>query len=294
VTGDRLTLSAGSLEVQLLPALGGSVVVFDRIAGDARQPLLRGAAGDAASVLDSACFPLVPYANRIRGGAFTCDGREVRLAPNMPGDPSPLHGQGWQNAWTVVEATATRAVLAYDHPAGEWPWHYRATQEIALDPGGLSLTLSCRNLSSAAMPCGLGFHPYYPCDADTLLDTQVTAAWTVDEAVLPVERVPATGRYDLVQRRICGQGLDNGYDGWSGSATIIWPAKSAALRLSSSDAGRFQVYSPASGGVFVAEPVQNANAALNAPQAQWPDLGLALLAEGEEHRLHARFDVLVA
>ena len=47
-----------------------------------------------------ASFPLVPFVNRIRGGRFTFRGREVRLAPNMAGDPSPLHGQGWLNPWT--------------------------------------------------------------------------------------------------------------------------------------------------------------------------------------------------
>jgi aldose 1-epimerase len=127
-----------------------------------------------------------------------------------------------------------------------------------------------------------------------LLDAEVASAWTVDTQVLPVDNVPATGRYDLRERRICGQRLDNGFDGWDGTATITWPGERASLRLSSHDAGRFQVYSPATGGLFVAEPVQNANAALNAPQSQWPELGLALLAQGRTASLHARFDVLVA
>ena len=51
-----------------------------------------------------ASFPLVPYVNRIRGGRFTFRGREVRLAPNMAGDPSPLHGQGWLSPWQVERA----------------------------------------------------------------------------------------------------------------------------------------------------------------------------------------------
>jgi aldose 1-epimerase len=281
------------LEVDLLPEVGGSIVRFERIEGDHRQPLLRGTGETIASVLDTGCFPLVPFANRIRGGCFLCDGRKIVLAPNMAGDASPLHGQGWLAAWEMKAHGASAATLSYSHHAGEWPWSYEARQEIALDPGGLSLTLSCRNLSAERMPCGLGFHPYYPCDGQTLLDTNVASAWTVDAAVLPVANVPATGRYDLRDRRICGQGLDNGYEGWGGSATMRWPDQRAGLRLSSPDAGRFQVYSPAEGGLFVAEPVQNANAALNEPQARWPDLGIMLLERGEEAVLHARFDVVV-
>lgn len=288
-----LALNSGLLEVQLLPPVGGCILRFDRVTDGHRQPLLRGAADTVTEVLDAACFPLVPYANRIRGGTFTCDGRTITLQPNMAGDPSPLHGQGWRSAWHVVEASEDHATLSFRHAAGEWPWDYEATQSVRLDPDGVSLELTCRNLSRERMPCGLGFHPYYPCTDATTLDTQVASAWTVDAQVLPVDNVPATGRYDLRQRRICGQGLDNGFDGWSGTAKITWPGEPASLRLSSADARRFQAYSPAQGGLFVAEPVQNANAALNAPQEQWPGLGLTWLEHGQSTSLHARFDVLV-
>ncbi|HEX4694673.1 aldose 1-epimerase [Sphingomonas sp.] len=289
-----LTLRAGALEVQLLPQLGGSIARFDRVAAGRRQPLLRAAPADANSVLDTGCFPMVPYVNRIRGGTFDCDGRTVTLTPNMAGDASPLHGQGWLGAWRTEQAGDDHATLSFHHAAGEWPWDYEATQHFRLDKDGLSLALSCRNLSADRMPCGLGFHPYYPCDADTMLDTEVESAWTIDAAVLPVDNVPATGHYDLRQRCICGQGLDNGFDGWSGTASITWPGEAAGLRLSSPDARRFQVYSPASGGLFVAEPVQQANAALNAPQADWPSLGMRLLEQGQSVAVHARFDVIVS
>ena len=293
MTGERLSLSAGDLRVELLPDVGGSILRFDRLDGTSRQPLLRGTDASIEDVLDAACFPLVPFANRIRGGRFTCDGRAIDLAPNMAGDASPLHGQGWRAAWRVTEADGAHACLLYRHASDEWPWDYETSQRIELDSGGLTLTLSCTNLSAEPMPCGLGYHPYYPCDADTVLDTTVAAAWTVNAAVLPVDCVPATGCYDLRQRRICGQSLDNGFDGWGGTAFIRWPAQPAALRLSSPDAARFQLYSPAEGGLFVAEPVQNANAALNAPQEQWPGLGIALLGRGERAVLHARFDVVL-
>ena len=290
---DRLTLRAGALEVALSPAVGGCIAGFDFISGGRRQPLLRGTGEPISDVLDSACFPLVPFVNRVRNGTFTCDGRIVTLSRNSPGDISPMHGQGWRAAWQVMGANDHEATLSFHHAAGEWPWDYEAIQHIVIDEHGLSLDLSCRNLSPRRMPCGLGFHPYYPCTTDTVLDTIVTSAWTIDAAVLPVAEVPATGRFDLRARRICAQALDNGFGGWSGTASISWPGEPAALRLSSPHAGFFQVYSPAQGGVFVAEPVQHANAALNAPQADWPALGLTLLEQGQSRNLHARFDVVL-
>lgn len=285
----RLHLSAGRLEAQVVPEIGGSIARFDLITGRDRQPLFRGSDEDYSDVLNAGCFPLAPFCNRIREGRFLCDGREVRLSPNMAGDASPLHGQGWRGIWDVVQEGSSELELSYRHVAGEWPWSYEACQRISLDEAGLSVELSCKNLSGHRMPCALGLHPYYPCDSETILDTIVTTAWMIDAQVLPVEEVPATGRYDLVKRRICGQGLDNGFEGWNGKANIDWGAARHPLTLTSSDAPRFQVYSPSEGGLFVAEPVQNSNAALNEPQEQWHALGIALLERGEQRTLHARF-----
>ena len=115
-------------------------------------------------------------------------------------------------SWSVEEAGESGAVLAFRHHHGEWPWAYEARQEFALDERGLALGLTCRNTGAEPMPCGLGQHPYFPCGPETELDTRVTHAWTVDEEVLPVERVVADGRYDLRERRVCGQDLDNRFD----------------------------------------------------------------------------------
>lgn len=286
---DRIELSAGDLRVALRPSVGGSIARFDVVADGQVVPLLRGTDVPYDDVLEAACFPLVPFVNRIRGGEFRCDGRTVRLSPNLPGDASPLHGQGWRSAWTVVDRDAASAVLAFEHAAGEWPWDYEARQRVALAADSLHIVLSCRNRSAEPMPCGLGVHPYWPCAHDTRLDTIVRSAWTIDADVLPVAEVPATERYDLQERAVCGQSLDNGFDGWCGEATVTWPDRGLSMRMSSPDADRFQLYSPASGGVFVAEPVQHANAALNRPQAEWDAAGLRMLAPDATRSLHVRF-----
>jgi aldose 1-epimerase len=142
------------------------------------------------------------------------------------------------------------------------------------------------------MPCGLGEHPYFPCDADTMLDTVVACAWEIDEHVLPTEKVPATERFDLRQRKACGQGLDHGFAGWNGTATIDGIAPGGGqLVMSSPEAHFFQLYSPTDGGLFVAEPVTHANAALNAPEEEWPELGMRVLEPGEEMSLTMRIDI---
>src|SRR3954466_2792870 len=97
-------LSAGRLRLSLGPSIGGAISTFDWQGEGRSRPILRPCNTRLENVLDAACFPLVPYVNRIRGGRFSFRGQEVQIAPNMAGDPSPLHGQGWLNRWRVEEA----------------------------------------------------------------------------------------------------------------------------------------------------------------------------------------------
>ena len=288
----NLVLHAGRLRLELSPSIGGAISAFEWVDDQTSRPILRKCHRRLEKVLDAASFPLVPYVNRIRDGRFAFRGREVRLTPNMAGDPSPLHGQGWLNPWTVEEASERSAVLTFQHEPGEWPWTYAARQEFALDQRGLSIRLSCRNKSDEPMPCGLGQHPYFPCGRETKLDTRVSHVWTVDEQLLPVEKVPAEGRYDLRKRLVCGQVLDNGFDGWGGLAWMGDPGWPYELVLSSASAGFFQLYSPPEGGIFVAEPVTHANAALNEPESEWPELGMRVLQPGQEMGLDMRTEVV--
>jgi aldose 1-epimerase len=253
---------------------------------------LRKCNSGSESVLDAASFPLVPFVNRIRGGRFAFRGQKVELHPNMAGDPSPLHGQGWLSPWNVEHSDDRRALLSFRHSAGEWPWDYEAQQEFTLDETALSIRLTCRNSSDRPMPCGLGQHPYFECNAQTRIDTDVTDVWTIDEHVLPVEKIPATGRFGLRDRPVCGQDLDHGFAGWGGSATIRDPQSPVSIRMSSPDARYFQLYSPASGGIFVAEPVTQANAALNEPEERWAELGMRVLDPGEAMSLDMTLEVI--
>ena len=286
----ELIMRADGLEAGLKPHVGGALTHFADLSGPEPVDLLRRGKAGFDDPLDSAGFPLTPYCNRIRDGRFSFRGREVRLQPNLPGQKHPLHGQGWRNAWQVLEAGETFAQIAFHHEAADWPWTYHSRLTVMLKDRGMDVVLTCKNLSDETMPCGLGLHPYYPCDAQTVLDTQVSEVWTIDDEIMPVTTAPATGRYDLHERKVCGQDLDNGYEGWSGSATLRWPDRGRGLRLTS-EAQRFQLYSPKEGGLIAAEPVTNANAALNHPEQDWTRLGLWLLEPGQRAQLTARFAV---
>jgi aldose 1-epimerase len=284
-------LVSGNLTVELVPSVGGAIGRFDYIDGERRTAVLRPSPEPLQNIRQASCFPLIPFANRIRGGCFHFRGREVRLTAAFPGEPLPIHGQGCLASWRIESASAIEAVLAFDHEADEWPWAYEARQYFALGEDYLTVRLTCRNLSSEQMPCGLGLHPSFNCNVGTRIQTSVEQVWAIDKDLLPVEQLPATGRYDLSDGPICSRDLNNGYCGWSGRAIISdqeWPFE---LELSSPDARFLQVYSPTGAGSFDAEPVSHANAALNEPEEDWPALGIQLLEPGQEADFETRIEV---
>jgi len=288
-----VALASGPLHLELVPSIGGAISRFDYIDRDRRTPVLRTAPDPLQNISRASCFPLIPFANRIRGGCFHFRGREVRLPASFPGEPLPIHGQGCLASWRVESASGGNAVLAFDHEPDEWPWAYESKQYYALDEGCLTVRLTCRNGSSEQMPCGLGLHPSFNCGPQTRIQTSVEEVWVIDQDLLPVERLPAHGRYEISDDPICSRDLNNGYCGWSGRAIFTDPDWPFELELSSPDARFLQIYSPVGTGSFDAEPVSHANAALNEPEEDWPALGIQLLEPQEEADFEMRLEVRI-
>ena len=224
---------------------------------------------------------------------FTFRGREVVLPPNMAGDPSVLHGQGWlEPVAGPVCGRRGEPNWRYEHEAGEWPWTYEARQHFALDEGGLTVRLSCLNTSTEPMPCGLGQHPYFPCGAGDACSTPRSSA--PGKSTSRCCRRESAGDGPLRPRR--SQGLRAGARSWLRRLERQGADQRPGLAGRAARCRRlmrtfFQLYSPKSGGLFVAEPVSHANAALNAPEEEWAELGLRVLEPGEEMNLVMRIDV---
>ena len=258
-----IRLSRGGFALDLLPEIGGGIA---RLTLDGVD-VLRPAPAGAASPLDLASFPLVPFANRIAYGRFEFGGQEVRLAPNMGAHPHALHGQGWLAPWRVEACEAARTVLVFDHAGGEWPWAYRARQDIALTEAGLSLGLSVTNLSDAPMPAGLGFHPYFPGRAEARLTAALDGVWDVDADCLATGWQAGLSFGDWRAGAAVAQlGLiDHCHTGWDGRARIDLPQQGLVLRLNASrELSWLHLYSPPGEEFFCVEPVSHRPDALNA------------------------------
>lgn len=270
-----MKLEAHGWALELLPALGGTIGALRHEGRDVLRPAPEG----ARDPLETGCFPLVPYANRIAHGRFEFGGEAHQLPLNFGDHPHSLHGFGWQAEWTVDEAGADHATLAHVHDGGEgWPWGYRAEQRFTLAPGEMRVELSITNVGDAPMPAGLGLHPYFPCDADTRLTFAAERVWLADATMLPTEPAGAALFGDWAAGApVAGTTLiDNAYDGWDGAVRIEQRWGTVAMR--GEGAGVLHVYRPPDAAFFCAEPVGHLPDAINRG-------GMAVLLPGETRTL---------
>ncbi len=282
-----LQVNSHDYEVGVAPEIGGGLTHL-RFRG---VDVLRPAPGDADDPLQLACFPLVPYANRIANGQFVWQGRTVTLSPNTKGEPHPLHGDGWRSTWTVAETSPDHIVLELHHAAGDWPWAYVVRQTIHADAGGVGLELEIVNLADAAMPVGLGFHPYFPGRSGARLKASVGTVWLTDAEMLPTRQAPPAQVRDWDRwAPVEATGLiDNCYTQWWGPAEVRLPDRGLEARLTASrNLGCLHVYSPPGEDYFCVEPVSHRPDALNAAD---PSLeGVAALPPGRRLQASMRIE----
>ncbi|WP_418152370.1 hypothetical protein AB8615_10900 [Litorimonas sp. RW-G-Af-16] len=186
------------------------------------------------------------------------------LPPNYPGIAHPLHGSGWLAKWDVVTAEETLCELKYDHPAGDWPWAFRARQAIEIIGDILRMTLSVENLSDEDMPSGLGQHPYFPYANQARLQFSARSVWTADQACIPKALVPVPHEWDFTDSApVAGKAIDHCFVGWDGTAQISWTDNPLTIGISTSPQQNFAVlYINSEENFFCFEPVTHMNNAI--------------------------------
>ena len=276
-----IELRHGRWRTAVLPQLGGSLASLEFERDGRWQPLLRPTPAGAEDPRQTACFPMAPFCGRIRDGRFVFRGRAVTLPATPPETRTPLHGLVWRLPWQIVERHAASLLIQCAYPKGDWPWPFIATQAFCLDDAGLSVELLLRNTGSQTLPCGLGLHPYFPCDSGTRVSARLARRVRCDAMQIPIYHEACAG---FAQDPIHQLGLDDSFDGWDGT---LHADNTAVMRA---NATRLHVYAPTGEDYFCAEPMSHEVNALALDEDAALAAGLQLLAPGASTRLHARFE----
>lgn len=272
--------------VAIAPEVGAAIARADAMTREGPVPMLRGWHGGEPAPFAMGSNLLVPFSNRISGGGFSFEGRFHPLAPNLDGEPYPIHGDGFQAAWTVMDAGASAVTLSHDGTMGDLVYH--AIVRYALSDTGLQTTLDIEN-RGAPLPFGGGFHPWFVRSPGTRLAFRAERVWTETEDHLPVDPVAVSElpHWDFSKGAPLPRGwINNAFTGWDGRARIIQPDAGISIAVEAGEGLDVAVvFSPAPDcGFFCFEPVSHAVDAHNQPGLP----GLVTLATGETLRLSMR------
>jgi aldose 1-epimerase len=289
VTPETVALRCGGLAAEIVPGMGGGLARFEYNGVPLFRPWAEG-----ADPFGLASILLVPWSNRISGGGFTFEGTFHPLAPNVAGERFPIHGNGFQQGWTLANRRddAVELVLSSDGPG---PFRYQARADYALDANGLDMRLEVTNRATIRLPFGLGFHPWLVRTPHTTLRASLPRVWLetsdhLPDKLLPVEAAP---HWDFRAGRPLPPGwINNGFPGWDGRAAISWPELGLTMRIDAAPALSCAIlYSPGeTADFFCLEPVNHAVDTFNAPGGAQEN-GPPILAPGETETVWCRFAV---
>lgn len=141
----RLHLRGPGVDVIVDLEAGGRTSSF---VVDGRELLLTDRAGPFAW----GSFPMVPFAGRIRDGAFEFHGTRHQLPANMP--PHAIHGTVLDRAWTALDDQTIATELG-----PSWPFSGRVIQHFELEAGRFKSRLELH--ADEPMPASIGWHPWF-------------------------------------------------------------------------------------------------------------------------------------
>jgi aldose 1-epimerase len=250
--GGALVLEAGDARVVVSPADGGRLASVT-VAGD--ELLVTG--GDRGP-MGWGCYPMVPWAGRIRHGRFTFRGREHRLPLGLP--PHAIHGVAYDRPWRVDGPDA----ISIDLDA-RWPFGGRVRQRLAVDEDGLEVTMTLE--ADEPMPATLGWHPWFrrvlvPGEAPVRLD------FAADEMLVrDAEGIPGGARVPPPPGP-----WDDAFIGVRRVPVLEWPGR---LRLSiASTCAWWVIYSEPEHAICVEPQSGPPDAANTAPEVVEPGVPL--------------------
>lgn len=154
--GPLLRIGHGGLQLEVAPEAGGRIAQI-RVDG---EPWLVGPDDGHPGAIAWGCYPMLPWAGRIRDGAFAFRGRRHRLPANL--GPHAIHGVGFVLRWRIEAHADDRVELALALPRdARWPFGGQARQAIEARRDGLHLRLSLQADDRDMPQPVLGWHPWF-------------------------------------------------------------------------------------------------------------------------------------
>ena len=206
-------------------------------------------------------WPLVPFANRAFGGVIH-DGRtQFQLPLNDPATGSAIHGFGWEAIWHVSQATPASLTMVHERQAKTDPYHYSATMCVVIRDGSVRITLSVTHLGKQALPYGLGLHPWFLAQADTMLAMSAESELVFGEGYRAkgLRQLEGGGPYAASKKFRSQHEVAHSFVNWSGDARITTPSTGLGVAITASPSLNHPVvWAPSAADFLCLEPQSHA------------------------------------
>ncbi|MBP2586745.1 carbohydrate kinase (thermoresistant glucokinase family) [Streptomyces sp. PvR006] len=243
---------------------------------------------------------LVPWPNRVGGGRYRFDGRDLQLPLTEVEKGNAIHGLLRWTLWELLARTADSVTLGTTLcPQPGYPFLLDVRVEYRLGADGLRTAVRATNAGSDPVPYGVGQHPYLTVGTE-LVDSAVLTVpartlLRTDDRGLPIGQEPVEGTpYDFRTARPIGDlrldtaftGLDRDPDGRA-IVRLAHPSGRRGVDLWLGEGTRWvQVYT----GDTLAEPERRRRGVAVEPMSCPPDAfrsgtDLTVLQPGTTHVL---------
>lgn len=141
---------------------------------------------------------LLPFPNRIDGGAYRFDGQGLQLPLNEPETNNAVHGLTRWLTWAPVHQTASSVTLCQRlYPQDGYPFGLALQIEYSLSDPGLTVATTATNIGDTRLPFGAGHHPYITTGTPTIdpaiLEIPARTTLETNERLIPTGRSPVGG-----------------------------------------------------------------------------------------------------
>ncbi|WP_371634802.1 gluconokinase, GntK/IdnK-type [Streptomyces zaomyceticus] len=243
---------------------------------------------------------LVPWPNRVGGGRYRFDGRDLQLPLTEVEKDNAIHGLLRWTLWEPLARTDDSVTLGTTLcPQPGYPFLLDVRVEYRLGPEGLGTTVRATNTGTEPAPYGVGQHPYLTVGThlvdSAVLTVPARTLLRTDGRGLPIGQEPVDGTpYDFRTARPIGDlrldtaftGLDRDPDGRA-VVRLAHPSGLRGVDLRLGDGTRWvQVYT----GDTLAEPERRRRGVAVEAMSCPPDAfrsgtDLTVLQPGETHVL---------
>ena len=210
---------------------------------------------------------LFPFANRIKDGSYTFDGKPFQFEINQKAENNALHGLVYNKTFKLIEQKTTEekavVTLLYNetnHSVG-FPYTYSIQLIYTLTKSSIELNVSIENTGSDTFPFTIGWHPYFSSHNldDSFLTFDSNETLVFDDRNITIDKKP----FEIDDEfKLKGKKLDDCFVLNSNEVHFFTPKY--RFVMTSSDADNFlQLYTPPHPNTIAIEPTTGVSDSFN-------------------------------